>query len=144
MNLLLSLSTLNPATNCQENWYIPMAREPEYTALTLGDFTDMGMSVEMQGETGESLILQDDTIELEILELKIVLGSADPSKTLDRYFGLLLRPASMNKSLSEIPSQIKNHRHESDQNNQESERLFVGLNPQQPSGGYRPKPKVPQ
>lgn len=138
MNLLSSLSTLNSAANCQENWQI-VTREREYRTLTLGHLAIAGtggemQGVEMQGTGGECSILSSDTI---------VSISADPSKTLDRFLGLPLRPDSINDSInesfSEIASQMKNYRHES-----ESERLFVGLNPQPPSGRYGPKPKVPQ
>ncbi|MBP0019047.1 MAG: hypothetical protein J7647_16045 [Cyanobacteria bacterium SBLK] len=142
MNLLLSLSTLNPAANCpkncsQENWQIA-TREREYPTLILGILgylANAGMSGEMQGKSGDCTILPNDTI---------VSISEDPSKTLDRFLDLPLRQDSINQSFSEIASQMQNYRHESDRNNNERERLFVGLNPKPTSGRYGSKPKVPQ
>ncbi|MEM9542405.1 MAG: hypothetical protein AAGA60_23295 [Cyanobacteria bacterium P01_E01_bin.42] len=153
MNLLSSLLTLKAIATCQENWHIA-AREREQQTLILGILGYLAIAgtggdmqgaemqraemqgVQMQGDAGDNRMLLDDTI---------VSMSADPSKTLDRFLGLPLRQASINKSLSEIACQINNYRHES-----ESEReglfegLFVGLNPKPKSGGYRLKPTVPQ
>ncbi len=137
MTLLSSLSTLNLAANCRENWHLA-AREralANYLAIAR-----MGgeISGEISGEIGESSILLNNTPNGMVNDT-IVSNRADCSKTLDRFFYLPSRQESIPPILSEITSPIKNYRH-----NSESERLFVGLNPQQPSGRYRPTPKVPK
>ncbi|MGK7927789.1 MAG: hypothetical protein AB4290_21560 [Spirulina sp.] len=141
MNLLSSLSTLNLVANCRENWHLA-ARERALAndfAIRPADAQAIArMGGEVSGEIGESSILLNDTS-----NDTIVSNRADCSKTLDRFFYLPSRQESIPPILSEIASQIKNYRHNSEHNS-ESERLFVGLNPQQPSGRYGPRPKVPK
>ena len=136
MNLLSTLSTLNLAANCPENWQAA-ARERE-SQTCAGNLASTRMPLEIggavreevggnaDGKIGDSMIPLDDTI------------VSDCMLTLDRFFSLFSRENSIQNSIDEIFSEIKNYRH-----NGESERLFVGLNPQQPSGRYGPKPTVP-